>query len=44
LPTLIEWDNDVPEWPVLRHEARLAEAILDRLGPASMLGSRHAAE
>lgn len=44
LPTLIEWDNDVPEWPVLRHEAKLAEAILDRLGPASMLGSRHAAE
>ncbi|MEQ8482600.1 MAG: DUF692 domain-containing protein [Hoeflea sp.] len=44
LPTLIEWDNDVPEWPVLRHEAMLAEAILDRMGPASMLGSRHAAE
>lgn len=44
LPTLIEWDNDVPEWPVLRHEAKLAEAILDRLGPASMLGLRHAAE
>ena len=44
LPTLIEWDNDVPEWPVLRREAQLAEAILDRLGPASLLGSRHAAE
>jgi hypothetical protein len=26
------------------HEALLADAILDRLGPASMLGSRHAAE
>lgn len=44
LPTLIEWDNDVPEWPVLRREAMLADAILERLGPASMLGSRHAAE
>lgn len=44
LPTLIEWDNDVPEWPVLRREAQLADAILDRLGPASLLGSRHAAE
>jgi uncharacterized protein len=30
LPTLIEWDNDVPEWPVLANEARAAKAILDR--------------
>lgn len=30
LPTLIEWDNDVPDWPVLRHEALMAEALLDR--------------
>lgn len=44
LPTLVEWDNDVPEWPVLRHEAQLVDRILDRLGPISMLGSRHAAE
>jgi len=44
IATLIEWDNDVPEWPVLRREAQLADAILDRLGPASLLGSRHAAE
>jgi hypothetical protein len=28
--TLIEWDGDIPEWPVLRHEALLAQAILDR--------------
>ena len=26
--TLIEWDNDVPEWPVLRAEAEAAERIL----------------
>ncbi|OCW59371.1 DUF692 domain-containing protein [Hoeflea olei] len=44
LPTLIEWNNDVPDWPVLRRELSLADAILDRLGPASLLGSRHAAE
>ncbi|MDF1607880.1 DUF692 domain-containing protein [Hoeflea sp. YIM 152468] len=43
LPTLVEWDNDVPDWPVLRREAQLVEAVLDRLGPASLLGSRHAA-
>ena len=30
-PTLIEWDNDVPEWPVLAAEARLADAVLARL-------------
>lgn len=28
--TLIEWDNDVPDWPVLRVEAEAAEAILRR--------------
>ncbi|OWV72332.1 hypothetical protein ATY76_05735 [Rhizobium sp. R339] len=27
--TLIEWDNDVPEWPVLRAEAEAAKRILD---------------
>ncbi|HET6377774.1 MAG TPA: DUF692 domain-containing protein [Methylocella sp.] len=29
LPTLIEWDNDVPEWPVLRAEVLAAQKILD---------------
>ena len=28
LPTLIEWDTDVPDWAVLRDEAARAEAIL----------------
>lgn len=28
LPTLIEWDNDIPEWEVLANEAVLADAIL----------------
>ncbi len=29
-PTLIEWDNDVPDWPVLASEASAAAAILQR--------------
>lgn len=28
VPTLIEWDADVPPWPVLAAEARRAEAIM----------------
>lgn len=27
--TLIEWDNDVPDWPVLRNEAEAAQVIID---------------
>ncbi len=27
-PVLVEWDNDVPDWPALRAEARRAEAAL----------------
>lgn len=30
LPSLIEWDNDVPSWPVLRAEAERAGAVLAR--------------
>lgn len=33
--SLIEWDNDVPAWPVLRAEAELATAILDRADRAA---------
>jgi uncharacterized protein len=28
-PTLIEWDNDVPDWPVLAAEASRAAALLE---------------
>ncbi|TCT06527.1 DUF692 domain-containing protein [Aquabacter spiritensis] len=28
LPSLIEWDNDVPDWPVLRAQAARAGAVL----------------
>lgn len=30
-PTLIEWDTDVPDWPVLAAEAARAAEILDRV-------------
>jgi len=37
LPTLVEWDNDVPAWPVLASEAARAQSLLDevRLARAS---------
>jgi uncharacterized protein (UPF0276 family) len=41
LPTLIEWDNDVPAWPVLRAEAAAAQRILD--GAARSVSARTAA-
>ena len=33
-PVLVEWDNDVPAWPVLAAEAQRAEQALARLNPA----------
>ena len=30
-PTLIEWDNDVPDWPVLAAEAARADAALAKI-------------
>ena len=30
-PTLIEWDNDVPDWATLAAEAGRAALILDRV-------------
>ena len=30
-PLLIEWDNDVPDWPVLRAETERADAALQRV-------------
>jgi len=31
-PTLIEWDNEVPDWPVLEAEAARAAAVLEAVG------------
>jgi hypothetical protein len=30
VPTLIEWDSDIPDWSILKAEALAAQAILDR--------------
>ncbi|MGA0539206.1 DUF692 domain-containing protein [Neotabrizicola sp. VNH66] len=34
LPVLVEWDNDVPDWPVLRAELARAAALLGQGGQA----------
>jgi len=39
VPTLIEWDSNIPDWPVLKEEAAAAQAILDR----HVRRARHAA-
>jgi uncharacterized protein len=33
VPTLVEWDSNIPDWLVLRAEAMAARAILDRYAP-----------
>ena len=40
VPTLVEWDNDVPEWPVLFAEARRVEAVLAGVPPLAVAGDR----
>lgn len=30
VPTLIEWDSEIPDWPILKAESAAAQAILDR--------------
>lgn len=40
IPTLIEWDSNIPEWPVLRSEALAAEAILARYADRMMTEHR----
>ncbi|WP_246812805.1 DUF692 domain-containing protein [Ensifer sp. ENS07] len=32
IPTLIEWDSAIPDWPVLKREATAAQTILDAYG------------
>src|SRR5262249_47798141 len=33
IPTLIEWDSNIPDWPILKAEAAAAQAVLDRFAP-----------
>jgi uncharacterized protein len=42
LPTLVEWDSNVPEWPVLKSEAAAARAVLDRHATNRASGKVHA--
>ena len=42
IPTLIEWDSELPEWPVLKAEAAAAQQILDRRAQP-VPGEAHAA-
>jgi uncharacterized protein len=30
VPTLVEWDSNIPDWPILQAEAAAAQKILDR--------------
>jgi uncharacterized protein (UPF0276 family) len=41
LPTLIEWDNDIPAWDLLVSEMIEANAILDEIAAVPLLGHRH---
>lgn len=43
VPTLIEWDNDVPSWPRLRSEAQKAEVELSRSAQQRNRGRQRAA-
>ena len=35
VPTLIEWDNDIPEFAILVDEANKAQRVLDNFGVAA---------
>jgi hypothetical protein len=43
VPTLIEWDSNIPDWPILKAEATAAQAILDRYIDLSLPDQSHAA-
>ena len=42
IPTLVEWDSDIPDWPVLKAEATAAQAILDRHSHSFVPGKANA--
>lgn len=39
IPTLIEWDNNIPEWPVLFGQARAADRVLNSSGKGTQRAS-----
>jgi uncharacterized protein len=42
IPTLIEWDSHIPDWPVLKAEADAARVIIERHADRRNLGNDHA--
>ncbi len=42
IPTLIEWDGDIPDWRTLKGEAQAAQAILERHAARSATGHGYA--
>jgi uncharacterized protein len=42
IPTLVEWDSDIPEWPVLKAQAAAAQAALERHAHSFILGQARA--
>jgi len=43
IPTLVEWDSDLPDWARLKAEADAAQTIIDRHVQGFMPGKAHAA-
>lgn len=43
IPTLVEWDSNIPDWPVLKAEAAAAQAVLDRHAHRFVPGKVHVA-
>ena len=43
IPTLVEWDSELPDWPLLKAEADAAQAIIDRHAQDFVPGKAHAA-
>jgi uncharacterized protein (UPF0276 family) len=41
VPTLVEWDSNIPEWPVLKAEAAAARNILDARATERQMGITH---
>jgi uncharacterized protein (UPF0276 family) len=42
IPTLVEWDSNIPDWPVLKAEVLAAREILDRHATPFTSGKVHA--
>src|SRR5258707_6209282 len=42
IPTLVEWDSNIPEWPVLKAEAAAPREILDQHSTSVTSGKVHA--